>query len=162
MRSDDKHDLKAMAQEHAGRGDDCGRLARLVLEHLSAERAQMDSIRLVDALRGMVGLVQLVQERYPDFPVDNHRVIEAMSALAATDAAPQVVTEEMVNRFLSWNLPKDFSPDCGISFKPPQTPHPIGYWPIGTNLFTADQAKAMLEHVLGGHASAIRDAADVV
>jgi hypothetical protein len=39
------------------------------------------SQRVLDALRGMVGLVQLVQNRYPDFPVDNHRVIEAMSAL---------------------------------------------------------------------------------
>ncbi len=39
--------------------------------------------RCVDALRGMVGLVQLVQSRYPDFPIDNHRVLEAMSALNA-------------------------------------------------------------------------------
>ena len=37
--------------------------------------------RLLDALRGMIGLVQLVQNRYEDFPVDNHRVIEAMSAI---------------------------------------------------------------------------------
>ena len=37
--------------------------------------------RVLDALRGMVGFVQLVKERYPDFPVDNHRVIEAMSAI---------------------------------------------------------------------------------
>lgn len=57
------------------------------------------------------------------------------------------VTEEMVNRFLSWRLPPDFSPDCGITFKPPTNPHP-NFQPIGTNLFTAAQARAMLEHVL--------------
>ena len=42
--------------------------------------------RLLDALNGMVGLVQLVQERYPDFPVDNHRVIEALSAIKEAEA----------------------------------------------------------------------------
>jgi hypothetical protein len=55
-------------------------------------------------------------------------------------------SEEMVNRFLSWPLPKDFGPDCGITFTPLNHPN---CWPIGTNLFTADQARQMLEHVLG-------------
>lgn len=52
----------------------------------------------------------------------------------------------MVNRFLGWPLPKTFGPDCGISFKP--LPHPNG-WPVGTNLFTADEARQMFEHALG-------------
>jgi len=52
------------------------------------------------------------------------------------------VTDEMVNRFLSWKLPDDFAPDAGITFEPSRD------WPIGTNLFTAQQARAMLEHVL--------------
>jgi len=59
----------------------------------------------------------------------------------------------MVDRFLSWPLPKDFAPDCWISFR--HTPDARGYaptWPIGTNLFTADQAKAMFEYVLAGKA----------
>jgi hypothetical protein len=55
----------------------------------------------------------------------------------------------MVDRFLSWQLPKDFCPDAGISFKPTK---PDGYgthwWPVGTNLFTAEQAKAMVRHML--------------
>ena len=61
------------------------------------------------------------------------------------------VTDQMVDRFLSWPLPKDFAPDCGISFdgRKPDQWNPEGKgWPIGTNLFTADKAKAMLEHVL--------------
>lgn len=42
--------------------------------------------RAKDALNGMVGLVQLVSgSRYPDFPVDNHRVIEAQSCAAALE-----------------------------------------------------------------------------
>lgn len=55
------------------------------------------------------------------------------------------VTDEMVNRFLSWPVPKDFGPDCGITFTPINHPD---VWPIGTNLLTADQARRMLEHVL--------------
>ena len=55
------------------------------------------------------------------------------------------VTDEMVNRFLGWKLPRDFMPDAGIAFTAPKHP---GHWPIGTNLLTAEQARAMLEHVL--------------
>lgn len=50
--------------------------------------------------------------------------------------------EEMVNRFLNWELPKDFDPDAGISFCP------NGPWPIGTNLLTAEQAREMIEYLL--------------
>lgn len=55
------------------------------IEKTAALRAQAE--RQVNALRGMVGLVQLVSHRYPDFPVDNHRVLEAMSAINEFDAA---------------------------------------------------------------------------
>lgn len=57
------------------------------------------------------------------------------------------VTEEMVTRFLGWELPQTFAPDAGISFTPPQIPE---WWPVGTNLLTAVEVRAMLEHVLGG------------
>jgi len=62
------------------------------------------------------------------------------------------VTNEMVDRFLSWKLPKDFCPDAGISFKAEYnegTPYAARHEPIGTNLLSADQAREMLEHVLG-------------
>lgn len=61
------------------------------------------------------------------------------------------VTDEMVNRFLAWKLPENFCPDAGISFKPTfneHTAYPMRHEPIGTNLFDADQTRAMLEHVL--------------
>lgn len=51
--------------------------------------------------------------------------------------------DQLVDRFLGWKLPEDFSPDCGITFKPI-----LNSAPVGTNLLTAAQAKAMLEHVL--------------
>lgn len=52
--------------------------------------------------------------------------------------------DAMVGRFLGWKLPKDFAPDGGISFKE------SAWWPSGTNLLHAGQAKEMLEHVVGG------------
>ncbi len=63
-------------------------------------------------------------------------------------------SDEAVSRFLAWPLPKDFAPDNGISFKSESDyDHPeLGrtkFEPIGTNLFTAEQARAMLKHVLG-------------
>lgn len=57
------------------------------------------------------------------------------------------ITEQMVGRFLSWPLPPDFAPDCGISFT--RSPHP-GMSPTGTNLLNFGQAKAMLEHCING------------
>jgi len=63
------------------------------------------------------------------------------------------IIKRIVNRFLCWKLPENFHPDCGISFKQfSDYDHPqFGRHksePIGTNLFTADQAKQMIEHCL--------------
>lgn len=60
----------------------------------------------------------------------------------------KTMIDKMVDKFLGWKLPQDFGPDCGISFTPF---HPNGttrYEPIGTNLLTADQARAMVKHML--------------
>lgn len=63
---------------------------------------------------------------------------------AAYSAAPPV--NRMVDRFLGWKLPEDFGPDAGISFDRSYS----AKWgmPVGTNLLTADQAKAMFEYCL--------------
>jgi len=61
------------------------------------------------------------------------------------------VSRAMVDAFLSWRLPEDFSPDAGISFTRDynqNTPYPRQHEPIGTNLFSADQAREMLEYVM--------------
>ena len=56
--------------------------------------------------------------------------------------------DAMVNAFLGWQLPKDFAPDCYISFDREKAAAPH-CWPVGTNLFTADQARQMFEHAVG-------------
>jgi len=61
--------------------------------------------------------------------------------------------KHMVNRFLTWKLPEDFHPDGGIKFEPianPGSKFEYKREPVGTNLFTATQATAMIEHMLEG------------
>lgn len=74
-----------------------------------------------------------------------------LAGLAATwgaSQAQQTKVEQAVNRFLGWKLPQNFSPDAFIGF---DSLSALTYnsWPIGTNLLTADQAKAMFEYCLG-------------
>lgn len=59
--------------------------------------------------------------------------------------------EVIVQRFLSWRLPADFSPDAGISFKATYnegTDHPARHEPTGTNLLSHAQASAMFRELL--------------
>lgn len=59
------------------------------------------------------------------------------------------LVKQMIDRFLCWKLPKDFAPDCGISFKPSKTHIVLDVWPTGTNLLHAVQAKALFEYLIG-------------
>lgn len=69
----------------------------------------------------------------------------------------KTLIDEMVNRFLSWKLPNDFAPDAGISFEAEynveymakQGKPPCRHEPVGTNLLNADQARQMIEHMVG-------------
>jgi len=59
----------------------------------------------------------------------------------------------MVDRFLGWKLPSNFSPDAGISFKADYNEHtayPAKHEPTGTNLFDASQADAMVRYMVEG------------
>ncbi len=71
----------------------------------------------------------------------------AEAALSRTN-----LIEAMTQRFLGWPIPKGFSPDNGISFTPmvnnAPREHGSPWWPIGTNLFSADQAKQMFNACL--------------
>lgn len=58
--------------------------------------------------------------------------------------------DQMVDRFLCWELPDDFAPDCHISFDRDAAKYNQHSWPDGTNLLTATQARAMIEHMLAG------------
>lgn len=56
----------------------------------------------------------------------------------------------MVDRFLSWKLPKNLNPDAGISYTRPNYAPEVDATPSGTNLFDATQADAMVRHMIGG------------
>ena len=76
--------------------------------------------------------------------------LEAYTNLVIADAVKdrdKMNIQKAVNKFLGWKLPKDFYPDNGISFDK-KYEHDSIHYPIGTNLFTADQAKAMFEYCL--------------
>jgi hypothetical protein len=64
------------------------------------------------------------------------------------------VTDEMVNRFLTWPLPKSVDSDVCVTKDYGQRSGIINVSPnrTGTNLLTADEARQMLEHVLGEQA----------
>lgn len=82
-------------------------------------------------------------------PADIEANIASEHYFTAADGVGRV-TDDMVCRFLGWKLPKDFGPDAGISFNPtkPDSYDEPGWWPVGTNLLTADQARQMLQHVV--------------
>ena len=61
--------------------------------------------------------------------------------------------KHMIDRFLGWRLPKNFSPDAGISFKAEFNEHlapPMLHQSTGTNLFDATQAEAMVRYMVEG------------
>lgn len=61
--------------------------------------------------------------------------------------------KRMVERFLTWRLPETFNPDGGISFKSDYNEHtayPMKHEPVGTNLLTFTEAKALVLHMLDG------------
>jgi len=71
--------------------------------------------------------------------------------------------KHMVDRFLSWRLPDNFSPDCGISFTSISnegTPYEYRFAPTGTNLFDVQQAEAMVRHMTEGLTASIKGEAD--
>lgn len=72
---------------------------------------------------------------------------------SSTRSENQIMNDDqikhMVDRFLMWKLPESFNPDAGISYTRPNWPES---WPgpVGTNLFDAVQATAMVRHMLEG------------
>jgi hypothetical protein len=121
--------------------------------------------RIMTARDALAELVELTDRYYSANAIyadtDLEAAIESARAILATpeQSPPREPTREaldaMVDRFLAWPLPKDFAPDCGINFDG-RGPDARGYdrgWPIGTNLFTAEQARAMFLHALAAPAA---------
>ncbi|HET8686031.1 MAG TPA: hypothetical protein VFM18_05125 [Methanosarcina sp.] len=74
------------------------------------------------------------------------------------------IIKRMVNRFLCWRLPENFSPDAGISFTPEFNKEymasigkpPMRHEPTGTNLLDAVQAEQMIRHILADELESFR------
>lgn len=79
--------------------------------------------------------------------------IDALGTSYTCKAPEELDVKAIAQRFLSWRLPDNFNPDCGISFKKTFNDHleggPNKYEPSGTNLFDAAQAEEMVRHILG-------------
>lgn len=79
-----------------------------------------------------------------------------------TDPAQRPLSEDqikyMVDRFLGWRLPQNFSPDAGISYKRPNYAPSVDATPSGTNLFDATQADAMVRYMIEGLQQPLRAA----
>jgi len=70
-----------------------------------------------------------------------------------SDLDREALVKHMVSRFLGWKLPDNFNPDAGISFKRDYNeniPWPMKHEPVGTNLFDAVQAEAMVRFIIDG------------
>lgn len=110
----------------AERDELADRLAKLLAFFQSpifAGLSAAEQTRLRSQARFMDGYLAVLGER-----------IEAFAAPQAADL------DALVSRFLTWPVPADVYPD-GAPGQPGRT---------GTNLLNAPQAKAMLQHVLGG------------
>lgn len=79
-------------------------------------------------------------------PLPEGTALFANSGISIKDPEPLVkgVIDEAVTKFLGWVLPDGFNPDNGISFEK-LSGHQV-HTPVGTNLFTAEQAKLMFQH----------------
>jgi hypothetical protein len=69
------------------------------------------------------------------------------------------IIKAAADKFCGWKLPKDFYPDCFISFDREKAfTHPYS-GPTGTNLFTHAQAQEMFRYCLAEDLAAIARAA---
>lgn len=112
--------------------------ARLVVDFANEERDEWD-------LDGNVYVMNEAGKTISKFEVHAPADLEG--------PVPDDMVKAMVGRFLSWKLPEDFHPDCGIHFDAEaaikMNPRNTKYEPVGTNLFNYDQAEAMVRHMLG-------------
>lgn len=101
-----------------------------------------DIMNFASAAKNMAIIMKAEIEDYKKKIAENNETISYMgNKLQAAEAElKKCDTDEMVSRFLQWQLPIDFAPDGGISFTAGTHTQPIG-----TNLLTATQAKQMIE-----------------
>jgi hypothetical protein len=89
---------------------------------------------------------------------DTAELVEPSGPGFRTPPISETQIKHMVSRFLGWRLPETFRPDNGISFTPEFNVEymaslgkpPMRRDPVGTNLFDAEQATAMVRYMVEG------------
>lgn len=117
-------------------------------EALRAQAASVEPVGEVLSLDGEDGYAKVWL--YSDANIQAGALLYAGAPPAHIPAAPDI--RAMATRLMGWKLPKDFSPDGGISFKRESDyDHPefgrTKFEPIGTNLFSVAQAEQMLAYL---------------
>jgi len=122
-------------------------------------------LRYHSAMPGWCRIIGLKIKAIPECEGGGFAIVQPQAeAICAALAAPAPPNEKelamltdaqvkhMVDRFLCWKLPKPWNPDGGISYQRPNYMHPPADhdWPVGTNLFDAIQAEAMVRHMIEG------------
>lgn len=94
------------------------------------------------------------QDRCPDCHSVGTHYCSGMPESAQEDDAIRAAAYKL----MMWPLPRDFSPDCGISFdgRKDDEWNKNKSWPVGTNLFNVDQARAMFAHCIGDTIASLR------
>ena len=88
-----------------------------------------------------------------EWAITTEDAAEIIAAHAPKQGLNDTQIKHMVDRFLGWRLPENFSPDAGISFKATFNdwmPVPMKNEPFGTNLFDAGQVEAMVRYLVAG------------
>ena len=87
---------------------------------------------------------EIIYEPSPEYNFNLTPKLEKFAHLIDAQSR-QFDINKLVDKFICWNLPTDFSPDGGITYQQSQTIYGnnLPSMPTGTNLLTADQAKKM-------------------
>lgn len=118
---------------------------RLQAEKEKAEKGSAENYRLLQAAQSELAMLQMARQ-----PKEQAYVIHEPPLTNKGVEIADINT--MVQRFLQWKLPEDFHPDGGISFEKTfrgANGKEFRHEPVGTNLFTSTQARAMVKYMLG-------------
>lgn len=130
------------------------------------KRLMTDCEKFRDQVRDTCARAEKAEAEHEAFRGEVERVVsEALTFAASEDIGPllrsliraksepdpkEEAVKQMAQRFLAWKLPENFHPDAGISYQRPNYAPQIDATPHGTNLLNAEQAEAMVRHLIDG------------
>lgn len=157
-------------------GDACidtkGAIAAIIQRVEATQSAEIERLRAAltnsersfNSIRGAIESGQVVDKDAHGTAVRGRDMCRAALKETNNETSKNSMTDEqikhMVEQFLRWQLPENFNPDGGISFKKmfnENTPHPMKAEPSGTNLFDYEQATEMVRYMLEGLPEAEKD-----